>query len=205
MTRPEKTGGKARAALLPATSRPDKKTVRRPKVFTGLRRRVAVFQSGLMRPHSKKERLLSFFYALLILGSAGCVTFRPAAEAAGPEVEEFLVCLGVAQSGELLAPQGAGAAFGPNIESVYAFVRLRDVGRDIRLRWKWYAPDGSLVRDSGPVAVRTDGRRLDEVTAFDRLDLPPGRGARSPGSWTAVVFLEEEAASVRTFLLKAGS
>lgn len=149
--------------------------------------------------------LFSLFCSLLILGSAGCVTFRPAAEAAGPAVEEFLVCRGVAAEGELLAPRGAGDAFGADIESVYAFVRLRDVGRDIGLRWKWYAPDGSLVRDSGPVAVRTGGRRLDEVTAFDRLDLAPGRGARPAGSWTVVVFMEEEAASVRTFSLKAGS
>ncbi|MBN2198351.1 MAG: hypothetical protein JW747_00715 [Candidatus Aminicenantes bacterium] len=149
--------------------------------------------------------LISFFCCLLILGASGCVTFRPAARASGPEVEEFLVCLGVAPAGELLAPRGAGEVFDPGAESLYAFVRLRDVGRDSRLCWRWYAPDGALARDSGPVAVRTDGRLLAEVTAFDRLDLGTVPPARRRGAWTVVLFLEEEAGSVRTFLLKPGS
>ncbi len=93
--------------------------------------------------------------------TASCLNFRPAVQAPGPEVESFLTCGNVVAAGELFAPEAAGVAFGPGSESVFGFVRLRNVSSDIWLRWKWYTPDGRLARDSylGPTqrAIRSPG------------------------------------------------
>jgi hypothetical protein len=141
--------------------------------------------------------------ALSLLGAAACVTFRPAARPPAPEVESFLACLSVSSSNGLHVPGEAGDSFDADIESVYAFVKLSGVGRDMWLRWRWYGPDGAAVRDSGRVFIGTEGRALDEVTAFDRLDFGPDSASRRRGAWTVVLFIEDAPAEQKTFLLKA--
>ncbi len=144
------------------------------------------------------------FFIFLLLGAAACVTFRPAARASGPEVETFITCRAVAAAGGLHVPESAGDTFGADIESVYALVKLSDVGLDTWLRWRWYSPDGRLARDSGRIAVATQGRLLEAVTAFDRLDLAADPAARPAGVWTVVLFVEETLAeqTVFTIMLK---
>lgn len=136
------------------------------------------------------------------LGAAACVTFRPAVQPPGLEVESLVVCRNAALSGGLHVAEGAARTFGVDIPSLFALAALRDIDRKIALRFKWYAPDGVLARDSGPMPVDPGEKYLDKVTAFDRLDFAPGRVEPREGAWTVALFLNETLADQTSFNIK---
>ena len=150
-------------------------------------------------------RLKSVLWLGLTLGAAACLSFRPAAQAPDFQVDSLLFCRAVASGGELFTAVEVRDEFGPEDESVVCFVSLKRVSGDTRLRWKWYAPDGRLARDSGQVPVVTQGKYLETVTAFDRFDFGPGAAARPAGQWTAAFFIEDSLAGRRSFRLSATS
>ncbi|MBM3296252.1 MAG: hypothetical protein FJY83_01495 [Candidatus Aminicenantes bacterium] len=146
--------------------------------------------------------LLAGLIALAWLGAAACVNFRPAVQPPGLEVESLVVCRNAAFSGGLHVAEGAARTFGLDIPSLFALASLRDIDRGIALRFKWYAPDGVLARDSGPMPVDPGEKYLDKVTAFDRLDFAPGRIEPREGAWTVVLFLDETPADQTSFNIK---
>ncbi len=154
------------------------------------------------RVRSPAGFLLAGLIMLSCLGAASCVNFRPAVQPPGLEVETLLVCRNVSASGGLHVADGAARTFGADAASLFALASLRDIDRRIALRFKWYAPDGVLARDSGPMPVDPMGTYLDQVTAFDRLDFAPGRIEPTEGVWTVALFLDEILADQTSFNIK---
>jgi len=144
----------------------------------------------------------------LVVGAAltatACLNFRPAVQAPDFQVESVVICRSVTSEGGLLEPVEAREEFPATDESVVCFVRIKGVSADTWLRWKWYSPEGTLVRDSGRVPVATEGSYLETVTAFDRLDFGPGVATRPTGQWTVAFFLEDALAGRRIFRLLPG-
>ena len=139
--------------------------------------------------------------AAAALAAGACLNFRPAIQAPDFQVESVVICRSVASDGGLLEPVEAREEYRAADESAVCFVRLRGVSADTWLRWKWYSPDGKLVRDSGQVPVATAGSYLETVTAFDRFDFGPDPAARPAGQWTVAFFIEDALAGRRTFRL----
>jgi len=143
--------------------------------------------------------------AAVCAGWAACVTITPKPP---PEPERRLagleICAGIRRAGDVFEAVDPRPAFTIGTESLYAFVRIADIPGEVRLRWKWYAPDGRLIRDSGDVAANEQGQYLEVLTAFDRLDLEGPGTAPPAGTWQVVFLLDGSLAVRRTFLLRAG-
>jgi hypothetical protein len=140
------------------------------------------------------------------LMAAACVTITPK-PAPEPECRVAGLEVGAAIRAaddlfELEAPQNF---FPPGTAKVYALVRLTDIPGALRMRWKWYGPDGRLVRDSLDVPANAEGLYLEVLTAFDRLDLGPPDAAPAAGTWQVVFFLDGRLAARRSFVLEAAS
>lgn len=153
-----------------------------------------------------KTKSLWTLAAAVGLALAGCLTITPK-PAPEPEsrVAGLELCAGVRRAVDLFEPVAARSVFKVGTESVYGFVRMTDISGEIRLRWKWYSPDGRRVRDSGDVAANSEGQYLEILTAFDRLDLAAPDAAPAAGTWQVVFFLDGNLAAKRSFVLEAGA
>ena len=114
-------------------------------------------------------------------------------------IESVELCRKVEFRGDHLSPVEPRTVFGPR-DDVICFIRLRNVPGKTRLRWKWYAPDQSLVRDTGDVEVHVDETALDMVTASDPLR--PSSPMKTEGDWTVCVFINDTLAWVQKFVTK---
>jgi hypothetical protein len=113
--------------------------------------------------------------------------------------ESFEICRKVEIRDDLLSPIETSTVFGPT-EDVFCYVRLRNVRRKIQLRWKWYAPDRNLARDTGNVDINADEKYLDTVTAGD-----PFRSSLSEkkeGYWLVCIMINDVLASVKKFVIQ---
>lgn len=113
--------------------------------------------------------------------------------------ESLEICKKVEIRDDLLSPVETSAVFGP-IEDVFCYVRLRNVRRKIQLRWKWYAPDQTLARDTGNIDINADEKYLDIVTASDplRSSLPE----KKEGDWVVCIIINDVLASVKKFVVQ---
>jgi len=140
--------------------------------------------------------------AALVLSTASisCVSLkvRPL-EDPHARIEILAVCSEVREDGESLVPEGISGTFQADSQ-VICFLKIIDIPGPVTLRWAWYAPEGELVRDTGEIAVNSDGRYLGSISAYDRLD-PEDIGGRT-GRWTAAVFIDGRLAGTAVFEIK---
>jgi hypothetical protein len=131
----------------------------------------------------------------------GCISFKiePRPE---PEqlVETLALCKRVLPDGELLAPADITTDFVIENPDVLCFVKLKNVGRIMTLRWKWYAPDGTLFKETADVPVNENELYLEAVTAYDRLDIQQEESFE--GRWVVVILVNGELAGRRTFIIR---
>jgi hypothetical protein len=134
----------------------------------------------------------------LAVGAVACISFDirrfPDPENA---LASFCVCKRVESEGELLKPAEEKAEFGAADERILAFVGVRNVVRNVRLRWKWYDPARALARDTGEVEVNPEAKSLEIVTAYDVLTREAG--TTGVGAWTVVLFIDGRLAARRGF------
>jgi hypothetical protein len=129
-----------------------------------------------------------------------CISFKiPALPLPENSVESIDLCKKIEIRGDLLSPVETSTVFSP-IDNIVDFIRLRNVLRKIQLRWKWYAPDQILARDSGNVIVNAEEKNLDVVTASDPLR--PSSPEKKEGDWTVCVFINDALACVQKFVIK---
>ena len=114
-------------------------------------------------------------------------------------IESVEFCRKVELRGDQLLPVSPQTVFDPG-DDVVCFIRLRNVPGKTRLRWKWYAPDQALVRDTGDVEANADETNLDMVTASDPLR--PRLPEKTEGDWTVCVFVNDALARVQRFVIK---
>jgi len=144
----------------------------------------------------------AIFCVISFLAGSACLTFKiePRPE---PEqlVETLVLCERVLPDGELLAPADITTDF-PMMENpdVLCFVELKNVGRFMRLKWRWYAPDGTLFKETADVPVNENKAYLEAVTAYDKLDIQPEESFK--GHWVVVILVNGELAGRRTFFVR---
>jgi hypothetical protein len=147
------------------------------------------------------KKALVIFSVASFLAGAGCISFKiePRPE---PEqlVETLVLCKRVLPDGVLLAPADITTDFVMDDPDVLCFVELKNVGRAMTLKWKWYAPDGSLFKETADVSVNENESYLEAVTAYDGLDIKQEESFE--GSWVVVILVNGELAGRRTFIVR---
>jgi hypothetical protein len=147
------------------------------------------------------KKAVVIFSVASFLAGGGCVSFKiePRPE---PEqlVETLVLCKRVLPDGELLAPADITTEFVMDDPDVLCFVELKNVGRAMTLKWKWYAPDGSLFKETADVSVNKNESYLEAVTAYDGLDMQQEESFK--GHWVVVILVNGELAGRRTFIVR---
>ncbi len=146
-----------------------------------------------------------FFLPILCAAAASCVRLAPqtAAELPSAVLDRAVLCADVVRTNDWAEPALVGTTFSKgrdaSVCSVLEFKRLS--GRH-RLLWKWYGPDGRLVRTSDPTAVGKEGTEYDRYIAWDRLALS---AATLEGRWTVAFFIDDQTAGSKEFELRSES
>jgi len=147
------------------------------------------------------NRIIYWATALLVISLMGsCVSFKiqPPPEPEN-QVETIVLCKWIEQREGLLFPGESLVEFKPSDGPIHCFVRLKNVSQTIRLKWKWYMPEGRLYRETKEVTVNRDPIYLEAVTAYDQIELKPEEF--DEGRWTVVVMVNDKLISRRTFQL----
>jgi hypothetical protein len=148
-----------------------------------------------------KKKAIAIFCLAVMLIVEGCVSFKiePLPD---PEqlLENFVLCKRVVPDGELLAPADTTTDFVRDDLGVLCFVELKNVGRAMTLKWKWYSPDGMVFKVTVDVPVNANEVYLETVTAYDKLDIPQDEGFE--GRWVVVLLLNGKLAGRLTFNLR---
>lgn len=147
----------------------------------------------------KKAIVIFYLVAMVIVG--GCISFKiePLPD---PEqlLQNFVLCKRVVPDGILLAPADISADFVRDDLDILCFVELKNVGRTMTLKWKWYGPDGMVFKETVDVPVNETQVYLETVTAYDKLVIPQDEGFE--GSWVVVLLIDGKLAGRRTFVLR---
>jgi hypothetical protein len=134
---------------------------------------------------------------LLAGGIAACVTFRlPPLPPPGNLLEEIQTCQRVEEHGGLFRPAEVQSEFTSQNRKIYCFIRLENITREIRIRWNWYDPAGSLVRTTKDIYVNSKKEYLETVTAYDMLSFDD---KSAKGIWTVALFVDGEFLGKRPF------
>ena len=104
-------------------------------------------------------------------------------------VKEATLCREIDESRELLEPGEAFTDFRAGKDPVICFLHMKDVAQRVRLKWKWYAPDNTLYKESDEVVVNEDEVYLEAVTAYDMIS--PDSPAEEQGSWSVAVLAND--------------
>lgn len=147
----------------------------------------------------KKAIVISSLAAMVIVG--GCISFK-IAPLPDPEqlLENFVLCKRVVPDGILLAPADITADFVRDDLDVLCFVELKNVGKAMTLKWKWYGPDGRVFKETVDVPVNETKVYLETVTAYDKLAIPQDEGFE--GGWVVVLLVDGKLAGRRTFIIR---
>jgi hypothetical protein len=147
-----------------------------------------------------KKRFAGAIFLLSSIVMSSCLSFRifPSFPQEG-HVERMVFCEDVDESGELLEPLEIRYEFVDDAESVFCFFEIKNISRKIGMRWRWYAPDRSLSRDSGNVTINEEEKLLEIVTAYDELMLGIREKEKKIGRWTVIVLIDDSLVARRTF------
>jgi hypothetical protein len=150
------------------------------------------------------SRIISLTAILFVIGLMGsCLSFKiqPPPEPEN-QVDSIVLSKRIEQREGLLFPGESLTEFKAGEGAIHCFVRLENVNRTIRLKWKWYTSEGRLFRETKDVTVNRDPVYLETVTAYDHIAIEPDTHAE--GRWTVVVMLNGQLIGRRTFLLIDG-
>lgn len=151
------------------------------------------------------NKIIYLAAVLLVIGLIGsCVSFKiqPPADPEN-QVDTIVLCKRVEQREGLIYPGISLEDFGPEAGPILCYIRLKNVSRTIRLKWRWYAPDGGLYRETKEVTVNRDLIYLEAVTAYDQIDPEPEEFYE--GRWAVVVLVNGKLIGRRTFRLAGNS
>jgi len=150
-----------------------------------------------------KRIVLFVLCAGIFFISGGCITFRifPPYPVEG-YIESVSLCKEIDENEELLVPLDIRAEFSVNEDNIFCFLALKNIDRKIQLRWKWYAPDKALSRDSENVIINKEESQLETLFAYDELQLNLQDKDTIVGLWTVVVLLDNQLIARRLFEVK---
>lgn len=140
----------------------------------------------------------------IVFSCEACISFRifPPYPVEG-YIERVSLCREIDEKeGELLVPMDIRKEFSATEDNIICFVVLKNITRSIQLRWKWYAPDKSLSRDSESVPINEEESQLETLFAYDELQLNLRKEDTVVGLWTVVVLLDNQLIASRIFEVK---
>lgn len=143
--------------------------------------------------------ILLIFYAVAVLAS--CIRLAPQTAPDLPPafIERAVLCADVVRTDDWAEPEDEKIAFSARTDAaVCSFLVFGPLSGGHRLTWKWYGPDGRLVRLSEPAEVGREGMDYDRYIAWDRLPLS---AEIVEGRWRVVFFIDGETAGSREFEL----
>lgn len=145
--------------------------------------------------------VLFFACVGIVFYCAGCISFRiqpPYPEEA--YIESISFCLGIQETeDELLAPVDIKEEFSMDDDNIVCFVAVKNIGRKIQLRWKWYAPNKDLSRDSENIVINSSASPLETLFAYDEIQLSLREKDALVGVWTVVVLLDNQVLARKVF------
>lgn len=115
-------------------------------------------------------------------------------------VAESIICKKIDDSGELLKPLEITSEFGPQVESIFCFVKLVNIQKEIKLKWKWYSPNHKLFRESKEAIINQNQNLLEIVTAYD--EIPPRYDNEFIGEWIVIILLNDNLIARKSFIIK---
>lgn len=115
------------------------------------------------------------------------------------QLELFFFCENVQIKGDVLEAAEEKNKFFTNTKNICSFVKITDIDRQIRLRWKWYSPDKKLFRDTQEVTANVNNKYIAVLTAFDELKV--SHNPKYEGLWTVVIYFNGRLAASKTFTL----
>jgi len=151
-----------------------------------------------MKPSNK------VFYPFIVLCfvSNSCVTFKVPPLAPPDNIEaEITICQKIDANGELLRPLEKASEFGLETENIYCFIKLINVQKEIKLKWKWYSPDNILFRESEEAIVNQTENLLETVTAYDKIPLHFENEVF--GEWVVIILLNDVLIARKSFIIKS--
>jgi hypothetical protein len=150
-----------------------------------------------------KKGYLIFAVSILILICCSCISFKIQSPLPPEnELDVIQLCKNIDMSSDLLKPLDSFSEFSLEDKSVLCFIRLKKISSEIHIRWKWYSPENELVRDTEDVAVNSDDKYLEIVTAFDELELSSVSERDYVGTWIVVFFVDNKLKAKRSFQIK---
>jgi hypothetical protein len=100
-------------------------------------------------------------------------------------------------------PKDAAEIFFSSDKEVLAFLRFDNLAEKHRIRWDWYAPDGSLYLSSSDFTVAPGtGKFYRTVTIWHALTIQGDKAASLPGQWRVDIIINEDLLDRRIFTVK---
>lgn len=132
---------------------------------------------------------------------AGCLSFRAAPSPAPEDLAvEIYTCKKIDDSGELYKPADITSEFARDEKDIICFVQMKNIRKAARLRWKWYAPDLSLFKETKDMIINAEEDFLETISAFDQITIPAE--VKSDGQWVVAVFMDRELIARKSFIVK---
>ncbi|MHB8054703.1 MAG: hypothetical protein ACYDH3_05605 [Candidatus Aminicenantales bacterium] len=145
------------------------------------------------------QRARIFLIPILCAAAASCIRLAPqtTAELPAAVLDRAALCVDVVRTDDWADLVRVGKTFGKGRDvSVCSVLEFKPLSGGHGLMWKWYGPDGRLIRTSDPTEVGKEGTEYDRYIAWDRLPLS---AASAEGRWTVAFFIDDEMAGSLDF------
>ncbi len=125
---------------------------------------------------------------LFTVFSNGCLLLKiELPEDPGLKIDYFIVSETIPDQSMIEKHQKDGKV-SINSNMIYSILKVSEVGKSGNIRWKWYGPDGKLIRVSPNIQINKNNSYLRYFVAWDNLNKE--FFSDKPGYWSVVVFLK---------------
>jgi len=123
-----------------------------------------------------------------------------------PEDSRFVkmtICSGIKNEKNQYIPTGITSEFSSKTERIICLIQLNEVSKEIHVLWKWYNPDGLIIRDTAQsgMLVNYKAEFIPVQTLYDELNLLKMGREIKPGQWTVAFFLNDRLAASQSFTI----
>jgi hypothetical protein len=112
----------------------------------------------------------------------------------------------VEKRGEIAVPVEPTTIFSSNDKEAIALLAIKNLHYQIKLRWEWYGPDGTLYYSTGDVPVKISKKKyIREFNAWHAMTIKGDKAGTMPGEWIVKVFMDDEYLDMKKFDIVKGT